>query len=56
MEYLDKTKCNIKECKFSDIRHIFEEFHYKKGHMGGGISMCFGMYLEDNLVGGGSSR
>ena len=27
---LDKTKAEIKTCKFKDIRHIFEEFHYKK--------------------------
>ena len=49
---LDKTKCTIKVCKFSDIREIFENFHYKKGHMGGGISVCFAMYIENKLVGG----
>lgn len=49
---LDKTKCQVVECKFSDIRHIFENFHYKKGHMGGGISMCFAMFLNGKLVGG----
>lgn len=49
---LDKTKCTIKICKFSDIRQIFENFHYKKGHMGGGISVCFAMYVENKLVGG----
>lgn len=49
---LDKHEAKIVECKFKDIRHIFEEFHYKKGHMGGGISMCFGMYINDELVGG----
>jgi len=49
---LDKTKCTIKVCKFSDIRQIFENFHYKKGHMGGGISVCFAMYIENKLVGG----
>lgn len=32
---LDKTKAEIRTCKFRDIRHIFEEFHYKKGAMGG---------------------
>lgn len=49
---LDKTRAKIKVLKFSDIRHIFEEFHYKKGHMGGGISVCFGMYIDNQLVGG----
>jgi hypothetical protein len=51
-EKLDKTKCHIKTCKFSDIRHIFEEYHYKKGAMGGGISVCFAMFINDVLVGG----
>ncbi len=49
---LDKKLCEIKICKFKDIRHIFEEFHYKKGNMGGGISICFGMFMDGNLVGG----
>lgn len=51
-EKLDKTKCEIRTCKFSDIRHIFEQFHYKKGAMGGGISICFAMFINDKLVGG----
>ena len=49
---LDKSRCKIRTCKFNDIRHIFEEFHYKKAHMGGGISVCFAMFLDDKLVGG----
>ena len=49
---LDKTKAEIKTCKFKDIRHIFEQFHYKKGAMGGGISVCFAMFYEGVLVGG----
>lgn len=49
---LDKTLCEIRICKFSDIRHIFEEYHYKKGAMGGGISVCFAMFIENELVGG----
>lgn len=39
-------------CNFSDIRHIFEDFHYRKGHMGGGISQCFAMLIKNELVGG----
>ena len=39
-------------CNFSDIRHIFEDFHYRKGHMGGGISQCFAMLIKGELVGG----
>jgi len=44
----------IEPCAFKDIRHIFEEFHYKKGHMGGGISSCLKMIDEDTgrIVGG----
>lgn len=49
---LNKAKCEIRSCKFSDIRHIFEEFHYKKGAMGGGISICFAMFINGVLVGG----
>ena len=49
---LDKTLCEIRICNFSDIRHIFEEYHYKKGAMGGGISVCFAMFIENELVGG----
>jgi hypothetical protein len=49
---LDKTKCKISICEFSDIRHIFKEYHYKKDAMGGGISACFGMFIDSLLVGG----
>jgi len=51
-DLLDKSKCEIMTCKFDDIRHIFEMFHYKKGAMGGGISICFGMFINGKLVGG----
>jgi len=51
-ERLDKTRCKIKTCRYNDIREIFENFHYKKGHMGGGISVCFAMFIDENLVGG----
>lgn len=49
---LDKTRCKIKECRFADIRHLLEQFHYKKGNMGGGISTCFALYLDGEMVGG----
>lgn len=49
---LDKSKCEIMTCKFDDIRHILELYHYKKGAMGGGISTCFGMFINGQLVGG----
>jgi len=52
MDKLDKTRCTVRTCNFSDIIHIFDEFHYKKSHMGGGISMCFAMFIDDELVGG----
>jgi hypothetical protein len=37
MKTLDKNDCQIYECKFKDIISIFENYHYKKGHMGGGL-------------------
>jgi hypothetical protein len=52
IEPLNKKHCKVYRCEFSDIRDIFEEFHYKKSHMGGGISVCFAMFLNDKLVGG----
>lgn len=49
---LDKKNCEIQACKFKDIRHIFEQFHYKKAHMGGGISICFALFIDGEMVGG----
>ena len=48
----NKLDASIKICQFKHIRHIFEEFHYKKGAMGGGISVCFAMFINDQVVGG----
>lgn len=45
-------KFRVYECSFSDIRHIFEEYHYKKGAMGGGISFCLGLYFNEEIIGG----
>lgn len=47
-----KETARIELCKFRDIRHIFEEFHYKKGHIGGGISVCFMMFIDNKIAGG----
>ena len=52
MDKLNKKDCEMQLCNFSDIRHIFEDFHYRKGHMGGGISQCFAMLINNELVGG----
>ena len=52
MSKLNKKYCSIKTCDFSDIKHIFEKYHYKKSSMGGGISVCFAMFINDVLVGG----
>ena len=49
---LDKKRCDIMTCRYNDIRHIFDEFHYKKGTIGGGISVCFAMFIDSELVGG----
>ena len=42
----------IKECKFKDIRHIFEKYHYKGGNMGGGITACLGAVFNDVYLAG----
>ena len=42
----------VKECRFKDIRHIFEQFHYKGGHMGGGITLCLGAYYKSECLAG----
>lgn len=42
----------ITKCKFKDIRHIFEQYHYKGGHMGGGISFCLALVYNYKIVGG----
>ena len=45
----------VVRCKFSDIRDIFETYHYKGGHMGGGISFCLALIQDDScheIVGG----
>lgn len=46
----------IVQCSFSQIRHIFEKYHYKKSHMGGGISWCLaaeycGQYMAGIVIG-----
>lgn len=49
---LDKKRCKIMKCDFFMINHIFKEFHYKSDNMGGGISICFAMFIDNKLVGG----
>lgn len=42
----------IYKCEFKDIRHIFEQHHYKGGHMGGGISYNLALMDGNKIVGG----
>ncbi len=42
----------IEVCQFSDVRKVFETFHYKGGHMGGGISWCFRLHKGGITYGG----
>lgn len=49
---LDKKTANIQLCNFIDIRHILKEYHYKEDSIGGGISTCFAMFINNVLVGG----
>ncbi len=37
----------IGECTFNEVRSLFERFHYKAGHMGGGITTCLALYMAD---------
>lgn len=39
-------------CDFSDISHIFKQFHYKGDAIGGGISFCFALVNNGKIVGG----
>ena len=49
---LDKKRCRVMLCDFANISYIFEKYHYKKSHMGGGISVCFAMLIDNKIVGG----
>ena len=49
---LRKDDYKIAICEFSDIRHIFSEYHYKKDAIGGGISYCFALLHKGNIAGG----
>ena len=54
---MDWDSFNVKNtitrlCTFADIRHIFEENHYKAGHMGGSISFCFALEYDGVVIGG----
>jgi len=40
------------ECRFSDISSIFERFHYKGKHMGGGISFCLCLKYMGIIIAG----
>ena len=45
-------KFMVHECKFKDIRTIFEDNHYKGGAMGGGISFCLALMWGNKIMGG----
>jgi hypothetical protein len=45
-------QCKVFKCDFKDIRFIFEKYHYKKGHIGGGISFCLSLVFNEQIVGG----
>jgi hypothetical protein len=49
-----KNDYSIITCRFSDIKHIFEKYHYKGNHMGGGISQCYALIDKNNNIVGGS--
>lgn len=45
-------QCLINICDFEHIRNIFDRFHYKKAHMGGGISFCMSLNFKNRVLGG----
>jgi len=45
-------KSTIRKCAFSYIRAIFEDNHYKAGHMGGAIAFCFALEYKGIVIGG----
>lgn len=45
-------QCRVELCNFEDIRNIFDRYHYKKSHMGGGISFCLSLKFGNRFVGG----
>ncbi len=49
---LRKKDAKIVLCDFSDIRHIFKKYHYKKEAIGGGISYCFALVVSGKIMGG----
>lgn len=49
---LNKKEARIYRCSFSDISHIFKKYHYKSDSIGGGISQCFALIVNDVLQGG----
>lgn len=42
----------LKPCKWSDLVPILEQFHYRKGMIGGSIKICLGVYCDGRLIGG----
>ena len=42
----------ITTCRFRDISPIFEKYHYKGKHMGGGVSFHLALMWGDVVVGG----
>lgn len=51
-ESFDLKKTSTYLCTFADIRHVFEENHYKAGHMGGSIAFCFALEYGGVVIGG----
>lgn len=52
-ESQDVKTYSIRECTFAEIRPILELFHYKGGHMGGGISVNLALLDgAENVIGG----
>ena len=44
--------CRVELCDFEEIINVFDRYHYKKSHMGGGISFCMALKFKGRIMGG----
>lgn len=49
---ISPKEMRVRKCSFYHIKPIFEKYHYKGGHMGGGITVCLGALFRGEYVAG----
>lgn len=50
---LQISQYRLAPCNWTDLVPILEQYHYRKGMMGGSIKICLGVWADGVLVGGG---